>query len=87
MRKPEARIYRHVLQELQVRPEQTVFLDDMGNQWTTYVFLLTVYTGVNLKAAKQLGINTIKVPYQSGGVAQALYELQDILQLSLKSNY
>lgn len=45
-RKPEQRIYEICLQQLDVKPEESVFLDDLG---------------VNLKAAKQLGIRTIKV--------------------------
>ena len=46
MRKPEARIYHYILEKLQVAPQEIVFLDDLGE---------------NLKAAKQLGIRTIKV--------------------------
>ncbi|XP_022343722.2 acyl-CoA dehydrogenase family member 10-like [Crassostrea virginica] len=45
-RKPERRIYEICLEQLAVRPEESVFLDDLG---------------VNLKAAKALGIRTIKV--------------------------
>ena len=45
-RKPEQRIYEICLEQLAVRPEESVFLDDLG---------------VNLKAAKALGIRTIKV--------------------------
>ena len=51
MRKPEARIYQYTLEKLQVVPQETVFLDDLGH---------------NLKAAKQLGIRTIKVWVKSG---------------------
>ena len=46
MRKPEARIYKHIISEMNIKPEETVFLDDLG---------------MNLKPARQLGINTIKV--------------------------
>ncbi|KAK3084795.1 hypothetical protein FSP39_019149 [Pinctada imbricata] len=46
MRKPDPRIYHKCLEELGVKPEEAVFLDDLG---------------VNLKAAKSLGIRTIKV--------------------------
>jgi len=46
MRKPERRIYEHTLNALNVRPSQTVFLDDFG---------------INLKAAKELGLRTIRV--------------------------
>ncbi|XP_056005639.1 acyl-CoA dehydrogenase family member 10-like isoform X2 [Ostrea edulis] len=45
-RKPERRIYEICLQQLDVKPEESVFLDDLG---------------VNLKAAKAMGIRTIKV--------------------------
>ena len=49
MRKPERRIYEHVLKELNVEGQEVVFLDDIG---------------ANLKAAAQLGIRGIKVkPY------------------------
>ncbi len=46
MRKPDPRIYQHVLGELALAPEQVVFLDDMGR---------------NLKPARAMGIATIKV--------------------------
>ena len=46
MRKPERRIYEHVLKELDVQGPEVIFLDDIGQ---------------NLKAAAQLGIRTIKV--------------------------
>jgi putative hydrolase of the HAD superfamily len=45
-RKPEPAIYRIVLSELQVAPSATVMLDDLG---------------INLKTARDLGMNTIKV--------------------------
>ncbi|ESO02304.1 hypothetical protein HELRODRAFT_106578 [Helobdella robusta] len=46
MRKPEERIYTHTLEQLNVAPQQTVFLDDLVH---------------NLKAASLLGILTVKV--------------------------
>jgi len=46
MRKPEKRIYEHVLNDLNIKPNNTIFLDDLG---------------INLKTAKLLGIHTIKV--------------------------
>ena len=46
MRKPEARIYEYLIKDLGINPNETVFLDDLG---------------MNLKTARQLGINTIKV--------------------------
>jgi putative hydrolase of the HAD superfamily len=46
MRKPESKIYEYLIEDLGIIPKETVFLDDLG---------------MNLKTAKQLGINTIKV--------------------------
>ena len=46
MRKPESRIYEYLIENLAIIPKEAVFLDDLG---------------MNLKTAKKLGINTIKV--------------------------
>jgi putative hydrolase of the HAD superfamily len=46
LRKPDPRIYELTCARLEVRPDETVFLDDLG---------------VNLKAARALGMATIKV--------------------------
>ncbi|XP_078599605.1 acyl-CoA dehydrogenase family member 10-like isoform X1 [Branchiostoma floridae x Branchiostoma japonicum] len=46
MRKPELKIYSHTLERLKVKPEEAVFLDDIGS---------------NLKPAKEMGITTIQV--------------------------
>jgi putative hydrolase of the HAD superfamily len=46
VRKPDLRFYELACETLAVRPEESVFLDDLG---------------VNLKPARQLGIHTIKV--------------------------
>jgi putative hydrolase of the HAD superfamily len=46
MRKPDQRIYRLVLDRLNVEASETVFLDDLG---------------INLKPARALGMTTIKV--------------------------
>ncbi|KDN40261.1 epoxide hydrolase N-termina [Tilletiaria anomala UBC 951] len=46
MRKPDPRFFKYALDQLQLKPEETVFLDDIG---------------INLKAAASLGINTIRV--------------------------
>ena len=46
MRKPDPRIYRHACDLLGVRPEDCVYLDDLG---------------INLKPARALGMRTIKV--------------------------
>ena len=45
-RKPEEKIYKIVIEKLNVLPEEILFLDDLG---------------INLKPAKKLGINTYKV--------------------------
>ena len=46
MRKPEERIYKYLLKDLEITPEKCVFLDDLG---------------INLKTARRIGIHTIKV--------------------------
>ena len=46
IRKPEPRIYQIACERLGVRPERTVFLDDLG---------------INLKPARAMGMTTIKV--------------------------
>jgi len=46
IRKPDPRIYQIACERLSVRPERAIFLDDFG---------------VNLKAAQELGMATIKV--------------------------
>lgn len=46
IRKPDPRFYELACEELGVRPDRSVFLDDLG---------------VNLKPARQLGMTTIKV--------------------------
>lgn len=61
MRKPEIRIYQYILNEINIKPEETVFLDDLG---------------MNLKPARQLGINTIKVINPK----DAINELDQILE-------
>ena len=45
-RKPECSIYEETLKRLGVKASEAVFLDDIGS---------------NLKAAKEMGIHTIKV--------------------------
>lgn len=60
LRKPDPRIYELTCEKLEVEPGSAVFLDDMGQ---------------NLKAARGLGMSTIKV----GDPAQALSELADLL--------
>ena len=62
MRKPEKRIYRYLLDDLKIKPENSVFLDDLG---------------MNLKTAKLLGINTVKVIDPTA----ALKELDNYLKI------
>ena len=62
MRKPERGIYRLVLERLGVAPGEVVFLDDLG---------------LNLKAARELGIITIRVPLEE--TWRAVRELEGVL--------
>jgi putative hydrolase of the HAD superfamily len=64
LRKPDPRIYLLACDRLDVRPEESVFLDDLG---------------VNLKAARALGMATIKV----ADPADALAELEQVLGFAL----
>jgi epoxide hydrolase-like predicted phosphatase len=64
LRKPDPRIYELACRELAVPPERAVFLDDIGQ---------------NLKAARSLGMTTIKV----SDPASALEELGRVLGLPL----
>ena len=64
VRKPEPRFYEIACERLGVRPEECVFLDDLG---------------VNLKPAKAMGMQTIKVV----DPADALAELEMILGIAL----
>ncbi len=64
LRKPDPRIYHHVCAELDVALDESVFLDDIGR---------------NLKAARELGMTTIKVD----APAAALSELSDHLGFPL----
>ena len=60
MRKPDPRIYQHACELLAVMPAECVFLDDFG---------------VNLKAARALGMTTIKVDH----TLSAVDELEAVL--------
>jgi putative hydrolase of the HAD superfamily len=64
LRKPDPRIYELVCARLEVSPEESVFLDDLG---------------VNLKAARALGMTTIKVV----DPAAALAELGEVVGFAL----
>jgi putative hydrolase of the HAD superfamily len=63
VRKPDPRFYQLACEALAVRPEESVFLDDLG---------------VNLKPARALGMQTIKVMDPD----KALDELGSMLGLS-----
>ena len=64
LRKPDPRIYQLACSELGVKPEQTAFLDDIG---------------LNLKAARALGMSTIKVE----SLPVALAELSKLTGVAL----
>ena len=64
LRKPDPRIFQHACDQLQVAPAAAVFLDDIG---------------ANLKAARALGMTTIKVL----NPAAALAELEGLLGFTL----
>ncbi|HLZ70711.1 MAG TPA: HAD family phosphatase [Dehalococcoidia bacterium] len=64
MRKPDPRIYRHCCELLGVPPPQAIFLDDFG---------------VNLKAARELGMGTVKVDESQS----AIDELERLLGITL----
>jgi putative hydrolase of the HAD superfamily len=64
LRKPDPRIYLHTCETLAIAPTEAVFLDDIGR---------------NLKAARALGMGTIKVESPE----QALAELAAILGFPL----
>ena len=64
-RKPDPRIYQHACELIGVPPERCVYLDDLG---------------INLKPAKALGMQTIKVGDPDGAIA----ELEAIVGIPLK---
>jgi putative hydrolase of the HAD superfamily len=65
LRKPDPRIYRMMVEALGVDPKRCVYLDDLG---------------VNLKPAREMGMNTIKVV----SATQALADLEAATGLSLR---
>jgi epoxide hydrolase-like predicted phosphatase len=65
LRKPDPRIYELTCRELDVTPAEAVFLDDIGS---------------NLKAARALGMRTIKVDEPG----EALEELEGIVGIALR---
>jgi epoxide hydrolase-like predicted phosphatase len=64
LQKPDPRIYVHACRELGVHPHEAVFLDDIGR---------------NLKAARELGMETLKVDAPE----TALEHLERLLDLPL----
>jgi len=67
LRKPDPRIYEHACRCLAIEARQAVFLDDIGS---------------NLKAARALGMTTIKVTAPE----QALAELEGVLGFALRES-
>ena len=63
LQKPDPRIYLHACAELEIAPAEAIFLDDIGR---------------NLKAARALGMTTIKVDTPE----QALLELAHLVGFS-----
>ncbi|KAF8332327.1 HAD-like domain-containing protein [Cantharellus anzutake] len=68
MRKPEPEFFLYACKKHNLKPEEVVMLDDLG---------------INLKAARTLGMKTILVPI--GETKQAVLDLQNILDISLLS--
>jgi putative hydrolase of the HAD superfamily len=66
IRKPQPEFYKHALSEVGVTAGEAVFLDDLG---------------VNLKPARELGMQTIKVVTSE----QAITELEAVLGLDLRA--
>jgi epoxide hydrolase-like predicted phosphatase len=64
LQKPDPRIYEHACRELEIAPAHAIFLDDIGR---------------NLKTARQLGMETLKVDAPES----ALDQLGRLLDLSL----
>jgi putative hydrolase of the HAD superfamily len=64
VRKPDPRIYLMMIEALKVKPESCIYLDDLG---------------INLKPARDLGMQTIKV----GEARPALESLQSLLGFDL----
>ena len=64
LQKPDPRIYRHACRELGIEPAQAIFLDDIGR---------------NLKTARELGMETLKVDVPE----TALDQLGRLLDLAL----
>ncbi|KHJ89500.1 HAD hydrolase, family IA, variant 3, partial [Oesophagostomum dentatum] len=65
MRKPEPRVYSHICGQLKVKPEECIFLDDMG---------------INLKPARAMGITTIKVNSPTKAAEEVREILKDLFK-------
>ncbi|KIJ60670.1 hypothetical protein HYDPIDRAFT_98391 [Hydnomerulius pinastri MD-312] len=68
LRKPDPEFYQHACRESSITPEEAVFLDDIG---------------MNLKAARQLGMTTIHVPI--GATLEAVKQLEEKLGIDLSN--
>ncbi|CAG8735950.1 8228_t:CDS:2 [Acaulospora morrowiae] len=69
LRKPDPKIFTYACSKLNIEPKDAIFLDDIG---------------MNLKAAKELGMTTIKV--ELGNSEKAIKELENLLGISLLNN-
>ncbi|CAG8735975.1 971_t:CDS:2 [Acaulospora morrowiae] len=69
LRKPDPKIFIYACSKLNIEPKDAIFLDDIG---------------MNLKAAKELGMKTIKV--ELGNSEKAIKELENLLGISLLNN-
>ena len=65
IRKPHTKIYKMTCEKMGLNPEETIYLDDLG---------------INLKPARAMGMQTIKVK----SAAQALSELEELLGINLR---
>jgi putative hydrolase of the HAD superfamily len=70
IRKPDPRFYELALAQLQVAPDEAVFLDDLG---------------INLKPARAMGMTTIRVGDPTDAISQ-LEEVLGIPLLQMKSD-
>jgi len=65
VRKPEPAFYQHACETLDIEPGEALFIDDLG---------------INLKPAKEMGMETIKVLSSS----QAIQDMESVLGISLR---
>ncbi|KAL6743311.1 hypothetical protein Aduo_016361 [Ancylostoma duodenale] len=65
LRKPDTAIYRHICDKLKVKPEECMFLDDLGQ---------------NLKPARAMGFTTIKVTSQPKAAAEVRNTLRELFE-------